>query len=414
MLPSLRTWRWRVFAATWLCYAGYYFCRKPFYIAKASLSDQLDFSATQLGTIGTAYLVAYAIGQFVSAAVGERLGARLLLLGGMAVSVGVNVGFGNANSFETFLGLMVVNGLAQATGWSGNVATMANWFHRRERGTVMGVWATNFQVGGILANTFAAWVLGAYGWRESFFAGALVLSAVWAFVLFNQRNRPQDLGLPAVEDPHGEPESKADASHWTADVVINVLLVGAFYFFAKLIRYALWSWAPFFLEKSFALKGNDAGYLSTTFDVAGVVGVIVIGVLSDRVFKGRRALVSFVFLIGLVASTGALYTFGGASPTAFAVCIGLTGFTLYGPDALMTGAGAIDVGSRRHAAMASGIINGCGSLGPIVQELVIGKMYDDSGGDLSGILALLVGSATVSLAFMGVILLRNRAGKADL
>ena len=124
--------------------------------------------------------------------------------------------------------------------------------------------------------------------------------------------------------------------------------------------------------------------------------------------------ISFVFLVGLVLGTGALYTFGGASPTLFGVCLALTGFALYGPDALMTGAGAVDVGSRRHAVLAAGVINGCGSLGPIVQELVIGRMYDTSGGDLGPILGLLVGSAAMSLVFMGVLLLRNRAGRADL
>jgi OPA family glycerol-3-phosphate transporter-like MFS transporter len=413
MPTLLRQWRWRVFAATWLCYAGYYFCRKPFYLAKASLSTDLGFGATQLGTIGTVYLVAYAIGQFVSGALGDKWGPRVLLLGGMAVSIGVNVGFGFGNSFATFLSLMVLNGLAQATGWAGNVGTMANWFHRRERGTVMGLWATNFQVGGVLANTFAAWLLGAYGWRYSFVGGAVVLAVVWVFVLLNQRNRPQDLGLPAVDDPEGVPESDTDAP-WSRDVIVNVALIGAFYFFLKLIRYALWSWAPFFLEKNFGLTGSDAGYLSTVFDVAGVAGVVIAGVLSDRLFRGRRAGISFVFLVGLVVATLALYTVGAASVTAFAVCLGLAGFALYGPDALMTGAGAVDVGSRRRAALAAGIINGCGSLGPIVQELVIGRLYDTGKGDLGPILALLVGSAAVSLGFMAVILLRNRAGKADL
>ena len=238
MPPLLRQWRWRVFAATWLCYAGYYFCRKPFYLAKASLAEELSFDATQLGVIGSVYLVTYAIGQFVSGALGDRWGPRILLLGGMAVSVGANIGFGLGNSFGTFVALMALNGLAQATGWSGTVGTMANWFHRRERGTVMGLWATNFQVGGVAANTFAAWLLGEWGWRYSFVGSSLVLVAIGAFVVFNQRNKPQDLGLPAVEAPGGVPESEGDGS-WTRDVIVNVAIVGAFYFFLKLIRYAI-------------------------------------------------------------------------------------------------------------------------------------------------------------------------------
>jgi OPA family sugar phosphate sensor protein UhpC-like MFS transporter len=277
----------------------------------------------------------------------------------------------------------------------------------------MGIGSPHFQAGGIRANTFAAWVLGAFGWRESFFAGALVLFAVWTFFVWNQRNSPKDVGEPPVEDPEGEPES-AVGSAWTTDVIVNVALIGAFYFFVKLIRYALWSWAPFFLETNFGLRGDDAGYLSTAFDVAGIIGVILAGVLSDKLFGGRRARLSFVLLIGLVFATGALYTVGGTSPAAFGVCLALVGFFLYGPDALMTGAGAVDVGSRQKAALAAGIINGCGSLGPIVQELVIGRLYDSGGGELGPILALLLGSAAASLAFMVIILGRNRSGKADL
>ena len=49
-----RRWRWRIFASTWLCYFGFYFCRKPFYIAKSTLGRELHFDATMLGLIGSA------------------------------------------------------------------------------------------------------------------------------------------------------------------------------------------------------------------------------------------------------------------------------------------------------------------------------------------------------------------------
>jgi OPA family sugar phosphate sensor protein UhpC-like MFS transporter len=234
---------------------------------------------------------------------------------------------------------------------------------------------------------------------------------VWIFFFFNQQNRPADLGLPAVETP-GAPEPDV-AAKWTRAVITNVLLVGVFYFFVKFIRYALWSWAPFFLERSFGLKGDEAGYLSTVFDVAGIAGVIVTGWLSDHVFRSRRAGVSLLMMIGMTLSCVALYAVGGTSPAAFAVCIGLVGFTLYGPDALMTGAGAMDIGSRRGATLAAGIINGMGSIGSVVQELWIGKLYDTGEGDLGPILFLLLGAATAAAAVMGIVVARNRMGKAD-
>src|SRR3989344_31877 len=133
---KLKNWRIRVFASTWLCYAGFYFCRKPFYITKAALAEDLHLSAAVLGAIGAAYLIAYTVGQFIAGIIGDRTGPRVLLLGGMLLSIACNLVFGISNSPALFLVFMALNGLSQATGWSGGVGTMANWFHRGERGTI--------------------------------------------------------------------------------------------------------------------------------------------------------------------------------------------------------------------------------------------------------------------------------------
>lgn len=415
---EVRHWRWRIFAATWACYAGYYFCRKPFYIAKSTLGAELKFGATELGLIGSVFLVAYAAGQFLSGALGNRLGPRLLLLLGMSVSIGANLGFGVSNSLQSFAVLMALNGLAQSTGWSGTVGTMANWFRRSERGTVMGLWATNFQVGGVAANTLAAWALGKWGFRYSFFTGAVVLLAVQTFFAFNQRDKPGDLGLAPVDDPDESQEEvdQAGEPSWgglSRKAWTNVLLVGVFYFFVKFIRYSLWSWAPFFLERNFGLKGDDAGYLSTVFDLTGVVGVVVTGLLSDRFFKSRRAGVSLLMMLIMLLSCVMLYLGGSVSVTLFAVCLGLVGFTLYGPDALMSGAGAMDIGSRRGAVLAAGVINGMGSIGSVAQELLIGRLYDSQKGNLGPIFLLLLAASAASTFSIGVVWVRNKLGRSD-
>ena len=98
----------------------------------------------------------------------SKWGPRILLLFGMAVSIAVNFLFGITNSWTTFSLLMMINGFAQSTGWSNNVAAMAPWFSRKERGTVMGFWATNYQIGGVLASGLAAWVLARWDIQWSF------------------------------------------------------------------------------------------------------------------------------------------------------------------------------------------------------------------------------------------------------
>jgi len=406
-------WRYRIFASTWLSYAGFYFCRKPFFIAKPALAEELSWDPSLLGLIGSAYLIAYTIGQFIMGWAGLKWGPRLLLLSGMALSIIVNIMFGITNSWLTFALLMIINGLAQSTGWSNNVAAMAPWFTRKERGTVMGLWATNYQIGGVLASGLSAWALAKYGIQWSFWAGSIVLLAIWVFFLFNQRNKPKDVGLQAIEQDESE---HTDNSHsgigWSSAVWTNILLVGGFYFFVKFIRYALWSWTPFLLYRDYGLALDDAGYLSTAFDLAGAFGVITAGYISDKYFSGRRAKISFYFILGMAASTALLYTLGPTSLIYFGISLALVGFTLYGPDALMTGAGAIEVGTLRSAALAAGIINGLGAVGSVVQEFLLGSILDSSGAGT--VFAILLVSALFAAFFLYLVLLRNKTGKADL
>ena len=137
---SFRSWQVKILTATWLSYAGYYFCRKAFYVVKSALSDSLALNAIDLAQLGTAYLVFYMVGQYSSAFFGRKLGPKRLLLVGMGISIVCNVIFGISNSFWTIALFLALNGLAQGTGWPGCIGSLAYWFKRKQRGSVLGVW----------------------------------------------------------------------------------------------------------------------------------------------------------------------------------------------------------------------------------------------------------------------------------
>ncbi len=424
-----RAWRVKVFASTWLSYVGFYFCRKPFSAAKAAIGVETGWSATSLGNIWAAYLIAYSIGQFLAAGMGTRLGPRLNVLIGMGLSITVTLALGVTLSAPVMMGLVAINGLAQATGWSGNVGTMAGWFHKHERGRVMGLWSNCFTVGALSSGWAMAWVLDHHApgepapWRSCFYLGAMVLGVVWVQFFFLQRNKPEDVGLAPIEDPAepakvdapGDDERPAEAAPVTRlglsrDAWTNLLLVAGFYFFAKFIRYAMWSWAAYFLQKNYGLTGARSNVYATAFDVMGIPGVFVTGWISDRFFKSKRAGVALMMMLTMTAITATLMVAGHTSVTVFAILLGLVGFTLYGPDALLTGAGAMDIGNRRAAVFAVAMISGFGSVGAVVQELVIARAYDSKHGALGPVFELLFGSAVMASFFCGVLVWRNRRG----
>jgi sugar phosphate permease len=414
---ELRQWRMKILASTWMAYAGLYFCRKPFYVAKNTLAEDLSLTTAQLGEIGTAYLIAYTIGQFLSAGVGQRRGARMVLLTGMAVSIGCNVAFAFANNYWTLFVFMAVNGLAQATGWPSVVGTLGRWTRRAERGTLMGFWGTCYQLGGVAATSWAGFWLARQGTRGAFLMASMVLFGAWIAVLLWQRNKPEDVGLPPVEELEPEPKlepGEAPKSSWTRPLIINIALIGVFYFGVKFVRYALWSWAPFLLETKFDMAADEAGYLSTMFDLAGFAGVIFAGIVSDRFFNGRRTAPSFLMLIGMMLGCAMLGLLGATSLFWFGVSLAVIGFMLFGPDSLLSGAGAVDLGSPKMAVAVAGIINGTGSLGAVVQELLLSRLLTDPSAGMGPVFGVLWGASALSILALSVMLLRNRMGKADL
>jgi OPA family sugar phosphate sensor protein UhpC-like MFS transporter len=254
-------------------------------------------------------------------------------------------------------------------------------------------------------------------WRWCFYAGALFLIIVAIQFYFLQRNKPEDVGLSPIDDPATpideattpEPVSTLPMG-LSRDSWINLFLVGGFYFFVKFVRYALWGWAPFFLVQNYGVSGSVSNLYGTAFSVVGMPGIYFTGYLSDRYFNARRAGISTIMMLGMMGATGLLILLSGAGVFAFTLCLALVGFTLFGPDALLTGAGAIDIGGRRGATFAAAFISGLGSTGAIVQELVIGRLYDAKKGDVTAIFILLFTAAALATFFCMILVLRNRRG----
>ena len=414
---SLKHWQIKIFSATWLAYVGYYFTRKAFYVVKSPLADSLNFTALDLAHLGTAYLVFYMVGQYSSAFFGRKLGPKLLLLLGMGISLICNFVFGISNSFWTIFLFLSLNGLAQGTGWPGCIGSLAFWFKREKRGTILGFWSTCYQVGSVISTSFAAYMLGEYGWRWSFFGASIVLLIIWFVVLFMHPNRPEDVGLEPIEDEDLNCKLEDDNSQklgWSKDVWVTVITMGLIYFTIKFLRYALWSWVPFFFNKNFEMDVSDAGYLSVVFDIAGFAGVLFAGFVSDKLFKGKRSLISAIMLSLMAVAFILMYVKGESSLLFFTISMGIAGFMLYGPDSLISGVGAIDVGSKRGALTAAGIINGTGSIGPIFQEEIIGWLYTKYDQELTPILILLVSIAMLSALLTFYLWWKSKKGTVNL
>ncbi|WP_044872328.1 MFS transporter [Pseudomonas sp. LFM046] len=380
---SLQRWRVQIFIITWLAYAAFYFTRKAFSVAKLGIGEDPSFELDKatMANLDALYLAAYAVGQFTWGIFADRFGPRVVVLGGLVISALAAIAMGSFATLPLFVTCMLIQGLAQSTGWSGLCKNIGSFFSTRERGQVLGYWSTCYAFGGLVATPFAGWWAYevSHDWRMAFISSAVVVLGVAALFFLLQRNRPQDVGLPPVEvEPQ---DQKADApreGHWNAlrKVLKNrtVLVLGMAYFLLKPARYAILLWGPVIVYERMPAIGKVASAIvPTAFEVAGLVGPILIGIASDKLFGSRRMPACVLSLVALTVSL-ALFVPTMQSGSLYLV-VGLLfmmGMTLYGPDSMISGSAAIDFGTQEAAGTAAGFVNGCGSVGAILGGLLPG------------------------------------------
>jgi len=361
----------QVYAATWLAYASYYLGRKTFSSAKHALEAAKLLNVTELGYIDSGYLATYSLGQFVSGVLGDRVGARRLVGFGLMSSALLCAVFGSSSSALVLMALFTLNGFAQSTGWPGVTRAMTEWTTPENRGSVMGVWSTCYQAGPLVAGAFAGFLIHAFGWRAAFHIPAAIMLAVALLVLLLVRSGPAPRGTePVPRELELEERRRAQR-----EVIRNRALwsYGASYFFIKFMRYALQLWLPYYLQKQLGYADNKASYVAAAFEAGGLVGVIAIGISSDRRSLGRVPL-SVASLLALAGAMFACAKWVGDSTALNVVLLALIGALLFAPDSILCGAAAQDAGGRAAASLATGFVNGIGSIGSLVVGLIVPSM----------------------------------------
>ncbi|QKG64164.1 MFS transporter [Pseudomonas sp. B14-6] len=387
-IGTIKQWRVQIFAITWLAYAAFYFTRKAFSVAKLGIAEDPTFMLDKMAmaNLDALYLTAYAFGQFTWGILADRFGPRVVVLGGLLISAAAALVMGSFATLPIFATCMLIQGLAQSTGWSGLCKNMGSFFPARQRGRVLGLWSSCYAFGGLVASPFAGWwaytLIGS--WHAAFISSAAVVGLVAVLFFIFQRNKPQDVGLPAVEPELTTKEdcaqSKTSALEPLKEILRNrtVLVLGLAYFLLKPARYAILLWGPVIVFEQMPSVGKvGAAIIPTAFELAGLLGPILLGLASDKLFGARRMPACVISLLALTVSLalfmGALHT---GSVLWVVALLFVMGLTLYGPDSMISGAAAIDFGTAKAGATAAGFVNGCGSVGAILGGLLPG--YFDS------------------------------------
>ena len=420
--------RWQVFLGAFIGYAGFYIVRKNFSMAIPML-EPFGFEKGELGIVLSMNAVAYGFSKFIMASISDRSNSRIFLPLGLvlaAVSMMfmiVPVQYLGAEHKEWAIFLMAalnfLVGWFNGMGWPPCGRVMTHWFSQKERGTWMSVWNCAHNVGGALVGPMA--VYGAL-WFGSWFYGAdkqcyflvgtylfpacvAILIAIVAYCLI--RDTPQSCGLPSIEewrkDYAGTYTEKSEEVLSSREIFLTVLSNRFLWYiafanaFVYMVRYGCLDWAPTILtEKGIHIK--EAGWAYFAYEIAAIPGTLVCGWLSDRVFHGRRALPTIIFM-AVVAVFIFIYWQFSDNITIVLLCLIAIGFFIYGP-VMLIGVQALDLAPKNAAGTAAGLTGFMGYvLGTaLLANVVIGYVAQNAGWNWTFVLLIL--SCVISILLM--------------
>jgi MFS family permease len=378
-----KNYRWVVVGLLWFVCFFNYADRQAIFSVFIPIGQEMGLDKVQLSFVGSAFMYVYALAGPLAGVVGDRFSRKRLIIGGLVFWSVVTLGTALATKYWHLLLVRALEGFGEAFYFPASMA-LINDYHDQHgtRSRAMGIHQSSVYAGTIAGGGVAGVMGQHYGWRSSFvlFGSLGILLGV---VL-----------LAALKEPPRKAPAEAEPSHATLDWrqsnlwseiarvfahpmarMLVLVFVGA-----NFVASIFLTWMATFLREKFSMTGAVAGVSSTAYSqVASMVGVIVGGILADRLIRkylGGRMMTQVIGLLG-----GVVFIFLTGWTLSLPVLIGaLIGFGFFkGVYDANIWASLYDVVPSQGRATAVGVMNSIGWLGAAVAPTALALVSERYG-----------------------------------
>ncbi len=387
--------RFSVMMAITIGYGIAYTCRLGLSVVKKPLIDGDIMSAYELGIIGSGLLYGYALGKLTNGFLADHADVKKFFAFGVLISALLNMSMGHSDILWVWVGIWALNGWFQAFGAPTGAVTLANWFGNNERGRMYGIWSTGHAIGEGLTFVGSATLVSYFGWQAGFWGPGVFCVFVAMAVYYYMQDRPETLGLPnvadwrndhgiPVTDDAGQPLTTKESQRFvfkTPAVWVLGLASATMY----MTRYAINSWGFLYLQEAKGYSLLEAGSILGLNTVAGILGCVAYGFISDNLFKARRPPVTLIFGVIEIAALFVIFFSPAGHPIILTTAFVVYGFTLSGLLAALGGLFAIDIVPKKAAGAAMGFIGVFSYMGAGIQDQISGLLIQNGTTMIDGI-----------------------------
>lgn len=367
-------------------YSFYYLCRMALSVMKQPLIDEGVFTIAELGIIGSAFSLVYAIGKMMNGFIADYCNIRRFMGMGLLISAVLNLVMCLLGICQSALpsGLLFIlfalawgaNGWAQSMGAPPVVISLSRWYPANKRGLPYSILCSIPYLGKLVSIILIGHVIIWAGWQYGFVFASLcgLVGAVVLFIMVV--DNPQSKGLPTVSEYYSESSEKSDkmpVSYLQKAVLMSpAIWVMAFSSaFVYIAISGMSNWGVLFLQKAKGFSLLTSAWVLGFAESFGILGTILAGLLSDSLFKGNRILP--VLISGILSMISlVLFLFTEGSPVVNVVYVALFSLSMASVFCIVSGLMALDIVPRRATGAALGIVGISSYVAVAVQELVSG------------------------------------------
>jgi len=339
--------------------------------------------------------VVYGCSFLINGPLTDRLGGRFSILMGAGGSMFMNLIMGLCsmsllysgpfheqivtNFVVVFSVLYSINMYFQSFGAVAIVKVNAAWFHVNERGVFGAIFGILISLGIYFAFDLGYLILNGWGLEWVFLTPAIMLAVFWLLDVAMVRNTPGEAGL--LDFDTADASSGDDGPQLSAIAVFKkmltnpiILTIAGIEFCSGFLRQAIMQWYRTYAKQTDAVLHLKDDFVYDNWGMllccAGIMGGVLAGIISDRVFQSRRGPVAFILYAVMFACAGLLCV-GYQSPYVGWLVL-IMSMAVIGVHGMLSGTASMDFGGKKNVGIAVGIIDGFVYLGTAVMSFTYG------------------------------------------
>nr|WP_244158113.1 MFS transporter [Pseudomonas flavescens] len=381
--------------------------RSTLSITGAAIQESFGISSVTLGYMFSAFAWTYVLAQIPGGRLLDRYGSKrvyavsLFLWSALTFTMGFVIGLPAAVGIIALFVLRILIGVAEAPAFPANSRVVATWFPDSERGTTSALFTSSSYFAKIIFAPLMGWITQEFGWQYVYMLMGVMgvaITLVWVKVMYPPRAHPRMNGaeldyitrngalidMDSPENLGAAHSKKGSVATWPAirEIVSNRMMVGIFLgqYCVTTLTYFFLTWFPIYLVQDRGMSILKAGFISAIPAIAGFLGGVLGGLVSDGLIRRGHSLSAarkLPLVLGMLLST-CMILCNYIEIEWLVVALMATSF--FGKGFGAQGWGVMsDVVPKQASGLAGSLFNGFGNVAGIITPIIIGYLVSDAG-----------------------------------